>query len=54
MALLYLGNVSKDFSAINTKKIELYRYVCNFLVDHDSIDDVDILDIHKNLIVKKI
>ena len=43
---LFLGNVSKDFSVDVIKNTELYGYVYDFLVDFDSIDIDDILDIH--------
>ena len=41
------SNDSKDFLVDNTKKTGLYGYVYDFLVDYDSIDADDILDIHK-------
>ena len=44
---LHLGNVSKDFSAINMKKTGFNGYIYEFSVDYDSIDVDDILDIHK-------
>ena len=47
-APLCLGNVSKYFPTIIMKKAALYRYFCDFLVDYDSINVSDILDIHKN------
>ena len=40
---LCLGNVSKDFSVDNVKKTSLYKYYCDFFVDHDSNDVDDIL-----------
>ena len=46
-ALLYLGTVSKDFSADNIKSIRLNGYVYDFSVDDDTIDFTVILDIHK-------
>ena len=46
-ALLYLGTVSKDFSADNIKSTGLNGYVYDFSVDEDTIDFTDILDIHK-------
>ena len=49
---LCFGNVQKDFSADNMKKIGLYRYVYDFSVDYDSIDVSNILHIDKCLIVK--
>ena len=52
-APLCLGNVSKDFSADNLKKIGSYGYVYGFSVDIDSIYAADILDIHKYLTKKQ-
>ena len=49
---LCLGNISKDFSADNMKKIGLNGYVHNFSVDYDAIAVDDILNIHKNLMKK--
>ena len=49
---LCLGNISKDFSADNMKKIGLNGYVYNFSVDYDAIAVDDILNIHKNLMEK--
>ena len=51
-ALLYLGNVSKALSADNMKRTGLYGYFYDFSVDFDSTYVVDILDIHKSLMVK--
>ena len=34
---LCLGNISKDFSVDNMKKIEFYGYVYDFTVDYDAI-----------------
>ena len=45
--LLYLGNISKDFSVHNMKKTGLNGYVYDFSVDYDAIAVDDILDIHK-------
>ena len=53
-SLLYLGSMSKDFSADNMKKTGLYGYVCDFSVDYVSIDVSDILDIHKYMMKKDI
>ena len=44
---LCLGNISKDFSADNMKKTQLYGYVYDFSVDYDTIAVGDKLDIHK-------
>ena len=49
---LRLGNVSKIFSPSNMKKSGFNGYIYNFSVDYDSIDVVDILDIHKYLMKK--
>ena len=49
---LCLGNVSKDFSASNMKKIGFNGYIYDFSVDYDSIAVDDILDIHKYLMKK--
>ena len=50
--ILCLGNISKDFSVDNMKKIELNGYVYDFSVDYDAIAVDDILDIHKYLMGK--
>ena len=49
---LYLGNISKDWSVDNLKKIGLKGYIYNFSVDYDAIAVADILDIHKYLMKK--
>ena len=49
---LYVGNVSKDFSADGMKNLGLCGYFYNLLVDYDSTDVDDISDIHKYLIKK--
>ena len=46
---LYLGNISKDFSVDNRKKIGLNGYVYDFGVYYDAIAVNDILDINKYL-----
>ena len=43
------GKVSKDVSVDKMKKTGLYRYVFDVLVDYDSIDIADILDIFVNI-----
>ena len=50
-ALLCLGNISKDFSADNTKKTGWYEYGYDFSVDYGSTDVTDILDFLKYLMV---
>ena len=49
---LSLGNITKEFSEDNTKKIGLNGYICDFSVDYDALAVADILDIHKNLMKK--
>ena len=49
---LCLGNITKEFSEDNTKKIGLNGCVYDFSVNYDAIAVVDILDIHKYLIEK--
>ena len=51
---LCLGNISKDFSVDNMKKIGLNGYVYDFSVDYDPIAVDDILNIHKYLMEKTI
>ena len=46
---LYLGNISKDWSVDNMKRIGFNGYVYDFSVDYDAIAVDDILDIHKYL-----
>ena len=50
--LLYLGNVSKDFSVDKMKKTELDRYVYGFNADYDAILIDHKLDIHKYLMIE--
>ena len=47
------GNVSKDWSVDNMKKIGLNDYVYDFSVYYDTIAGDDILDIHKYSMKKK-
>ena len=49
---LFLGNVSKNFSASNMKKTGFNGYIYDFSVDYNSIAVDDILDIHKYLMKK--
>ena len=46
---LCLGNISKDWSVDNMKKMWLNGYVYDFSVDYDAIAVDDIKDIHKYL-----
>ena len=53
-APLCLGNISKDWSADNTKKKTGFSgYIYDFTVDHDATDVDDIVDIHNYLMKKK-
>ena len=49
---LCLGNISRDWTVDNIKKMELNGYVYDFSVDHDAIAVDDILDIPKYLMKK--
>ena len=51
---LCLGNISKDFSADNMKKIGLNGYIYDFSVDYDAVVVDNILSIHKYLMEKTI
>ena len=50
---LCLGNISKDWSVDNMKKIGFTGYVYDFSVDYDANVVDDILDIDKYLMKKK-
>ena len=47
---LCLGNISKEWSVDNLKKIGLKGFVYDFCVDYDAIAVTDILDIHEYLV----
>ena len=47
---LCLGNISKDFTINNIKKTDQEEFF--FLVDFNSIDTNNVLDIHKYLMKK--
>ena len=49
---LCLGNISKDFTVNNTKKIRLQRNCKSFFVYYNAIDTKKFLDIHRHLIKK--
>ena len=49
---LCLGNISKDWSTDNLKKVGFNGYVYDFSVDYDATDVDDIKDIHKYLMKK--
>ena len=46
---LCFGNISRDFSIDNMKKIGLNGYIFDFSVNYDTLKIDDILDIHKYL-----
>ena len=50
---LCLGNISKDWSVDDMKKIGLKGYAYDFSVDCNSITVSNILDIYKYLMEKK-
>ena len=49
-----LGNISKDFTAINMKKTGLNGYVHNFSVDYRAFDTSNIIDIQYRYLITKI
>ena len=49
---LCLGNISRDWSVENMKKLGLNGYVFDFSVDYDAIAVEDFLDIRKYLMKK--
>ena len=49
---LCLGNVSKDFSLINTTNAALFGYIYDFSVDYKAITNDTIHDIHRYLMEK--
>ena len=49
---LHLGNISKDWSTDNMKKMGFNGYVYDFSIDYNATDVDDILDIHKDLMKK--
>ena len=49
---LCLGNIPKNFTAINMKKRGLNGYVNEFSVDYNVIDTSNIINIHKYLMKK--
>ena len=50
--MLYLGNIPKDFSADNMKKMGLNGYVYDFSADYAAVPVVVIAHIHKYLMTK--
>ena len=49
---LCLGNISKDWSADNMKKVGFNGYAYDFIVNYDATDVDNIKDIHKYLMKK--
>ena len=49
---LILGNISKDWGATNMKKTGLFGYVYDFSVDCGVANFLDIVSIHKYLMMK--
>ena len=49
---LCLGNISKDWSADNMKKVGFNGYVYDFIINYDATDVDNIKDIHKYLMKK--
>ena len=47
---MFLGNISKNFTIDNMKKIMIKGSVQVFCVDHNIDDPEDVLDIHAYLI----
>ena len=51
--LLFIGNLSSDWSSINSTNTGLYGNVYDFAVDYDPVNSVGtIYDIHRYLIKK--
>ena len=51
-SLLYLGNISKDYSTDNMKRTGFNGYIYGFSVDYDATDVDDIKNIHQYLMKK--
>ena len=49
---LCLGNISKDWSVDNMKKIGLKGYIYDFSLDYNAVAVADVFDIHKYLMKK--
>ena len=48
----FLGSMSNKFDNVNSEKVSLKGNVYDLSVDYDTIDNSDILNIHKNLMTK--
>ena len=48
----WLGSISNGFSATDPREVSLYVNVYDFSVDYNSIVKIDILSIHKHLMIK--
>ena len=51
---MFLGSVSKDFTKDEQSEISLNSAVYYFSVDHITVKEADILNVHQNLIIKMI
>ena len=49
---LCLGSISNGFSAIEAREVSLNGNVYDFLVNYNSFDKSDLLNIHKQLTAK--
>ena len=47
-----LGSISNEFSATESRELSLNGNVYDFSVDYGFIDKFDILNIHKDLMIK--
>ena len=50
---LCLGRIFNGFSATESRELSLDGHECGFLVDYNSIDKSDILNIHKYFMTKE-
>ena len=49
---LCLGNISKGWGATNMKKTGLFGYAYDFRVDYSNVNVLDIVSVHKYLMIK--
>ena len=49
---LCLGNISKDWGATNMKETGLFGYMYDFNFDYGAVNFLDIVSIHKYLMMK--
>ena len=50
--ILYLGNISDDWTAANAKKMGLWGEIYDFAVDYTSTNIGDIYNVHRYLMKK--